>query len=149
MKYTYKYPRPALTVDAAIFQKKAGEVHILLIQRKNDPFAGLWALPGGFVNEDETLEEAIKRELVEETNINCNKLIQFKAYSAIDRDPRHRTISIVFYYNGGSENDFSSLKAGDDAAQARWFSLNNLAELAFDHTKIVKELVEILYKDSR
>lgn len=145
MTYTYKYPRPALTVDAAIFREKAEEIHILLIQRKNDPFSGLWALPGGFVDENETLEEAAKRELLEETNLNIDTLIQFRAYSALDRDPRHRTISIVFYKNIDSEDDFSSIKAGDDAAQAKWFSLNNLPELAFDHVLIIKELEETLY----
>ena len=93
MTYTYKYPRPALTVDAIVFNDNS---EILLIQRSSKPFKDLWAFPGGFVNEDETVETAVCRELEEETGINDVELKQFHTYSEPDRDPRHRTVTVAF-----------------------------------------------------
>lgn len=137
MSYTYKYPRPAVTVDIILFDNQE-PAQLLLIRRKNPPFQGQWAFPGGFVDPDETLEHAAQRELAEETGLNVGILQQFKTYSAPDRDPRGRTISTVFYANVGNET-IRNTTAGDDAESAGWFPVNQLPELAFDHEKIVNE----------
>jgi len=142
--YTYKYPRPALTVDSIVLyhQRKNEPFKLLLIQRKNPPFQGLWAFPGGFVDMDEDLEHAAKRELLEETGLIVNKLTQFRCYGAIDRDPRGRTVSVVYF--GEICGDLPSVEGGDDAATAQWFSLDNVPPLAFDHSSIINELKEFL-----
>ena len=93
--YTYQYPRPSVTVDALIIEKHSNK--ILLIQRGNDPFAGKWALPGGFIEMDELLVDSCKRELEEETKLIIGELTQFKTYDVVGRDPRGRTISVVYY----------------------------------------------------
>jgi len=148
--YTYEYPRPALTVDAIVFVNERSGVHattenpdgiideilVLLIRRGKDPFKNKWALPGGFVELDELLEVACKRELFEETGIRIEKMSQFKTYDAIDRDPRHRTISVVFT---AELQNIVDAEGGDDAIQADWFSLSNLPDLAFDHTQILDD----------
>jgi len=125
-----------LTVDAVVFRKNANNPEVLLIRRKHYPFEGKWALPGGFVDMDETLEEAVVRELEEETGLKNVDLKQLHAFSAIDRDPRGRTISVIFF--GFVDIDNSTLIAGDDARDARWFYANELPYLAFDHNKIVE-----------
>ena len=135
MNYSYKYPRPALTVDAVVFQKSARKTEVLLIQRKNPPFRGGWALPGGFVDLDETLEKAVVRELFEETGLKNIQLKQMHAFSTPGRDPRGHTISVVFW--GILEND-QKPKAGDDAQNAKWFDLNKLPKLAFDHDEVIE-----------
>lgn len=140
MSYTYKYPRPCVTVDAAIFSHTNVGVKILLIERGNAPYEGQWALPGGFVDMDETCENAAVRELEEETGVSGVSLTQFRTYSAVKRDPRHRTITVV-YFALVDENRLTAT-AGDDAADARWFHIHNLPNMAFDHEMIVKELVE-------
>lgn len=134
--YTYKYPRAALTVDALVFTQKGNEKFVLLIQRGKEPFKNKWALPGGFVDMDETLEQACIRELEEETGLTVQKMEQFKAYDAIDRDPRHRTISIVISVELDEQKQ---VKGGDDASRADWFPLSNLPELAFDHHQIIND----------
>lgn len=148
--YTYQYPRAALTTDALVFVReripslssekhKDGileETYILLIQRGNEPFKNLWALPGGFIEMDETLEEACKRELEEETGLKIDKMTQFKTYDAINRDPRHRTISVIYYAELERKQ---KVKGGDDATRAEWFPISDLPELAFDHAQILKE----------
>ena len=131
--YSYKYPRAAITVDALIFNK-SGE--ILLIQRLHYPFAGEWALPGGFLEIDELLVDGCRREVEEETGLKVGKLTQFKTYDGVNRDSRGRTISVVFY--GNAEED-SEVKGSDDAAEAQWFPLDNLPPLAFDHELIIAE----------
>ncbi|MDP2722954.1 MAG: NUDIX hydrolase [Bacteroidales bacterium] len=136
MAYEYAYPRPALTVDALILCKATTETQILLIQRKHPPFENLWALPGGFIEMDETLEQAVVRELQEETGLVCENLQQFKSYSAVDRDPRGRTISVVFWE---VLMEIPEITAGDDAEKAQWFPVDRLPELAFDHAEIVEE----------
>lgn len=138
--YSYKYPRPALTVDAIIYAKEKESIFVLLIQRGNEPFKNKWALPGGFVNMDELLETACRRELQEETGLKVDKMDQFKAYDAIDRDPRHRTISVVF---SAEISEKQEVKGGDDAAHAKWFSLSELPELAFDHQQILEEFFDL------
>ena len=141
--YCYEYPRPSYTVDAAIIAK--ADHKILLILRKHDPFAGKWAFPGGFMDMDETPEEAIVRELEEETHITGVALKQFKTYGALGRDPRGRTISTLFLGFVKHSTDISP-KGGDDAAEAQWFSLNNIPDLAFDHSVIAQELFNYLDK---
>ena len=138
--YTYQYPRAALTVDAIVFTQKNNETYVLLIQRGHEPFKGKWALPGGFVNMDETLEEACIRELFEETGLEMAAMKQFKAYDAIHRDPRHRTISVVF---SAETNDKKEVSGGDDAARADWFPVTDLPQLAFDHAQILSEFFNI------
>lgn len=139
--YNYKYPRPALTVDALVYIKANDEFSVLLIQRGIEPFKGKWALPGGFVNMDELLETACKRELQEETGLQVEQLIQFKTYDALDRDPRHRTISVVF---SAQLPEKAKVKGGDDAASAQWFPIDNLPQMAFDHKYILAEFFKMV-----
>ncbi len=139
--YTYKYPRAALTVDAIVYNLKDDSVYVLLIQRGQEPFEGKWALPGGFVDPDELLETACIRELKEETGLKVNSMHQFKAYDKIDRDPRHRTISIVHFTEIFQQE---KVKGNDDAAVAKWFSIAELPELAFDHLEILKDFFRII-----
>jgi len=137
--FTYSYPRPAVTVDAILFSRQNS---VLLIERGRDPFKGKWALPGGFIEMHEELETACQRELEEETGIKVEELKQFRAYGGVNRDPRHRTVSVVFY---AFTDDELLACAGDDAAKAKWFLLNRLPELAFDHLQILEEFkAEIL-----
>ena len=131
----YKYPRPALTVDAVVFKNENDKTFVLLIQRKNPPYQNKWALPGGFVDMDETLEATAARELMEETGIADVQLQQLHAFSSLERDPRGRNVSVVFW--GILQSEKSPL-AGDDAADARWFSLDDLPPLAFDHQEVLQ-----------
>jgi len=142
--FVYKYPRPALTVDAVVFCVEETNYSVLLIKRKNSPFQDCWAFPGGFVDMDETVEQAAVRELEEETCLNNISLRQFKTYSAIDRDPRGRTVSVVFV--GFTDSTNREVKGADDAAEAKWFSLNKLPELAFDHKEILQDAIEEINK---
>lgn len=137
MSYTYEHPRPAVTTDAVIFNMKADEkLNILLIQRMNEPFKGQWALPGGFLDEDETLEQCVAREVEEETGLKDIKFYQLEAFSQPDRDPRHRTVTVAFW---GFCKNSSRLSPGSDAINAKWFNLTKLPELAFDHEEIIKK----------
>jgi len=131
--FSYNYPRAAVTVDAILISPNHS---VLLIERGRDPYKGTWALPGGFIDMDEELEVACQRELEEETGIKLEGLKQFKAFGGVNRDPRHRTISILFYCF--TESEIQST-AGDDAASARWFPIDELPELAFDHLLILEE----------
>ncbi len=140
MPYTYKYPRPALTIDCAVFRKVKNNLELLLIQRDRYPFEGMWALPGGFIEMDERLHEAATRELEEETGLTGIRLIPFKPFDAIDRDPRGRTISFIFY--GFLVAPSKEAKAASDARDARWFRIGELPDLAFDHAEIVDELLK-------
>lgn len=139
MKHCYDYPRPAVTADIIILKTTNTINSVLLIERKHPPFQGMWALPGGFLDMHETLEEAALRELEEETGITGIELKQFHTFSKVDRDPRHRTITTVFI---GYTNDNASPVAGDDAAKAQWFRLEDLPPLAFDHDEVM-EMVKI------
>jgi 8-oxo-dGTP diphosphatase len=133
--YTYTYPRPALTVDCVIFGLDDSELKVLLIQRKLSPFKGHWALPGGFVKLDETLDEAARRELVEETGVEDLFLEQLYTFSAVKRDPRERVVSIAYF--ALVNLDEHPAKAASDAEEVDWFSAFDLPELAFDHAEIV------------
>ena len=132
MLYSYEYPRPALTADCIITDET--KTQILLIERKNDPFKYHWALPGGFMEMTESLFETAFRELEEETGVLVQKLEFFCIADGVNRDPRGRTVSAVFY---GSFNRDSKIKAGDDAARVDWFDLKQLPPLAFDHKEII------------
>ena len=133
--YTYRYPRPALTVDAIIYVKDSERFSLLLIKRGREPFLGQWALPGGFVEMDELLEESCLRELKEETGLQLSNIRQYKVFDAVDRDPRGRTISVIFYAELESQKE---VRGGDDAALARWFPFFDLPQMAFDHYQIVQ-----------
>lgn len=137
--FCYQYPRPAFTVDAIIYNDNK----VLLIQRKNEPYIGKWALPGGFMDMNETPEMAVLRELQEETSLIFKELTQFKTYGEIERDPRHRTITTVFYGNYKNAK-YPHIKAGDDAKNLKWFYINDLPELAFDHFKIITQWKQII-----
>ena len=137
MSYTYDYPHLALTVDAVIFSKSDEGFNVLMIRRAPDPFKDCWAFPGGFVNIDEVVDDAVYRELKEETNISNVTLKRFDIFDAVDRDPRERTVSVVYY--GFIDGSSEPIKAGDDAKDVKWFSVNNLPELAFDHLMILKK----------
>ncbi|MCD4834636.1 MAG: NUDIX hydrolase [Bacteroidales bacterium] len=139
MIYTYAYPRPALTVDIIIKKKAGNSFYVLLIERKNEPFKNQWALPGGFVDIDEEIEDAAYRELKEETSISDIKLSQFRTFGKIGRDPRGRTISVI--YSGELINLKQKVKAGDDAKNLNWFPLNKLPKLAFDHNEVIHSYI--------
>jgi len=141
LSYTYQYPRPSLTVDATIFRKNNIDLEILLIQRNNPPFQGGWALPGGFVDMDETLEQAVARELEEETALTNIQLEQLHAFSTPGRDPRGHTISVVFW---GILNHDQDAKAGDDASNVAWFGIHKLPDLAFDHKEVLEMAIQKL-----
>ncbi len=140
MKHTYDYPRPAVTTDVVLITQTLPQ-KILLIQRGNDPFKGKWAMPGGFVDMDEDLEPAALRELQEETGISGVSIDQFRTYGGIDRDPRHRTISVVYLGLVKSELPCTGM---DDAADAKWFDIENLPALAFDHSSILTDILRKL-----
>ena len=138
--YTYKYPRPSLTVDAIVYLKEKSLFNVLLIKRDSEPFKDKWALPGGFLEMEELLETACKRELREETGLEVEHMVQFKTFDEIGRDPRHRTVSVVFSVKIPERKP---VKGGDDASDAEWFSVNNLPELAFDHQHILEEFFKL------
>ncbi|MFC2151673.1 NUDIX domain-containing protein [Bacteroidota bacterium] len=144
MIYTYAYPRPAVTVDIIVIKEVKDSVQILLIERKNEPFKNQWALPGGFVDIEEEIEEAAYRELEEETSISKIKLSQFRTFGKIGRDPRGRTISVVYYGILPKKNQ--EIRANDDAKSLKWFSINEIPKLAFDHNDVVENF--LLYKKS-
>lgn len=135
MGYCYEYPRPSVSADIAIFRKKGDELQVLLIRRGNEPFKGMWALPGGFMEMDETLEETAARELEEETGLAGIKLEQFHTFSQVDRDPRTRIVTTVYYGFTGEDND--TARGGDDAEEACWFGTDHLPPMGFDHEKII------------
>ncbi len=133
-KYVCDYPHPAVTVDFVIVTRLAKR-QVLLIRRKNEPFAGCWAMPGGFVDLDETLEAAARRELFEETRVHARELVQLHTFGNPGRDPRGRTISVV--YLAVVDADKVKPQADDDAAEVAWFSLARPPRLAFDHREIL------------
>jgi len=136
--YSYEHPRPMVTTDIVVLRQGDGGPEILLIQRGNEPFQGRWALPGGFVDEHEDLEDAARRELQEETGLSGLKLNQLCTVGTPGRDPRGHTISVV--YVAACPANASTAIAGDDADDARWFLLDELPELAFDHEAILKNV---------
>ncbi|NIL98693.1 MAG: NUDIX domain-containing protein [Planctomycetales bacterium] len=136
MAYSYAYPRPAVTVDCVVFGLDEDDLKALLIQRDRPPFADQWALPGGFVEIDETLEEAARRELREETGLDRVFLEQLYTFGQPDRDPRQRVITVAYYALVKLSDH--RVRAATDARDTAWFSINQLPDLAFDHAQIVE-----------
>ncbi len=144
-KYVYDWPRPMVAADAAVFGFFADKAKLLLVNRKNEPFKGKWCLPGGFVNIDEELDDAVARELAEETGLAGVPLKQIHTFGNVGRDPRGRVITVTFM--GIVTEGQKSIKAGDDAAKVRWFNIENLPkDLAFDHNEVVRFAIEKLKK---
>ena len=139
--YSYPYPRPMVTADIAVLRFIAMP-EILLVRRKDPPFKSSWALPGGFMEMEETLEQAARRELLEETGITAGELIRFDTYDSPGRDPRGRTITQVFVMIWKEEMGHPA--AGSDAGEASWFELTALPELAFDHTRIIQDVIRMM-----
>jgi 8-oxo-dGTP diphosphatase len=134
--YTYEHPRPAVTVDCVVFGVDEEDLKVLLIQRDVEPFAGRWALPGGFVHEDEDLPEAARRELEEETGLEKVFLEQLFTFGAPGRDPRGRVISIAYYALVKLADH--RVRAATDAREASWFSVWDTPSLAFDHDRVLQ-----------
>ena len=149
MEYIYKYPRPAVTADCIVITREA-EPKVLLIQRRDQPFKGSWAFPGGFMNMDETTEQCAVRELEEETGIRLSKIQQIGAYSNVDRDPRSRTITVAYL---AVVDEPIAVTGQDDAAKAEWWPLADFLDkpsgkaerphLAFDHYDIMQDAIKL------
>lgn len=139
--YTYNYPHPAVTADCLVFAHTDEGMKLLLIQRKNEPCKGKWAFPGGFMDIDETTIDAARRELKEETGLMVGELHRVGIFDAVDRDPRERIITVAYYTILDKPAEVSGL---DDAAQAKWFSLTELPDLAFDHKEILQEAERVM-----
>lgn len=135
MAYTYQYARPAVTVDCVVFGLDDQDLKVLLIQRDNEPFAGRWALPGGFVKMDETLEESALRELREETGLTKVFLEQLYTFGNPGRDPRERVVTVAYYALVKLLDH--KVQAATDAREAAWFAVDDLPKLCFDHDTIL------------
>jgi len=135
MAHSYEYPRGALTVDCVVFGLDDKELKVMLIQRALAPFEGKWALPGGFVRTDETLDEAARRELEEETGLRNVFLEQLYTFGAIRRDPRERVVSVAYYALVNLRDH--PVQASTDARDAGWFGVHDVPSLAFDHADIL------------
>lgn len=147
MAYTYNYPHPAVTVDVLIFTVQNARPCVLLIRRGRPPFAGEWALPGGFVGLEESLKHAAWRELREETGISAAYLEQLHAFGHPRRDPRERVISVAYYALIPPED--MQLRAASDAAEADWFPIGEVPSLAFDHERILNKALKRLAEKAR
>jgi len=135
-KYVYDWPRPMVAADAMVFAFSKDKIKLLLVNRGFEPFKGKWSLPGGFVNIDEELEDAVARELAEETGLTGVHLEQLHTFGKCGRDPRGRVITVTFM--GIITNGRNKIKPGDDAAKARWFEIEKLPkDMAFDHNEVV------------
>lgn len=135
MSYTYRYPHPAVTTDIVIFTIRQDELKVLLIKRALPPHRGDWALPGGFVNLDESLEEGARRELEEETGVTGVYLEQLYTFGRPDRDPRERVITVAYY--ALIPTDTIEIRAATDAEGVSWFGMNEVPKLGFDHREIL------------
>lgn len=142
MAYTYEYPRPALTVDCVVFGFDGAELQVVLIRRALEPFFDKWALPGGFVDMDEDLEPAARRELEEETGLKSIFLEQLYTFGTPGRDPRGRVVSVAFY--ALVRPDQHPAKGDSDASEAAWHPVDKLPPLAFDHALILEKAIERL-----
>lgn len=153
MPYAYEYPRPMVTVDAIVVRPGGGSGaggaggEILLVRRGREPFRGMWALPGGFVELDEDLPDAARRELLEETGLDVDTLEQFRTFGKPGRDPRGRQITVA--YIAEVSREIPPPRAGDDAREAKWFPLEALPALAFDHAEVLAEARAHLAKAGR
>lgn len=138
--YCYKYPHPAVTTDCVIFGFDGTQLNVLLVQRGGEPYAGWWAFPGGFVNIDENADAGALRELQEETQLTPAYVEQFHTYTEPDRDPRERVITIAYL----ALVKIQEVTGGDDAKEARWFPLDDIPHLAFDHDVILRDAMKRL-----
>ena len=141
--YTYEYPRPAVTVDIIIFTLRDSKLQVLLVQRGHPPYENAWALPGGFVQMRESLEEAAARELEEETGVRQAYLEQLYTYGDPDRDPRGRVITVAYFALLSGDAPIRR-EGGSDARQAALFPIEALPELAFDHGEIISYAIRRL-----
>lgn len=141
-RFSYEYPRAALAVDCVVFGYDNDGLRVLLIQRSGPPFERAWALPGGFVQMHETLDEAARRELVEETGVSRLYIEQLYTFGAIDRDPRERVVSVAYFALVKLSDH--TIRAATDASDAAWFGVDELPTLAFDHESIVAMALERL-----
>lgn len=132
--YRYEYPHPAVTMDSLVFSFDGKRLRVLLIERGNEPYKGKWAFPGGFLNMDESCEAGALRELEEETGLTDVHLEQFHTFSQPGRDPRERIVTVSYYALTG----VLEAHAGDDAAKARWFDLDKVPPMAFDHNEMLQ-----------
>ena len=143
MPYTYEYPRPSLTVDCVIFGfDSSSALKVLLIERALEPFKGKWALPGGFVDMDENLEQAALRELEEETGLKDIFIEQLYTFGTLKRDPRGRVISVAYFALVNLTEHH--VKASSDASNAKWFDVDKIPTVAFDHDEILKIAIQRL-----
>jgi len=142
MAFTYRYPRPALTIDIVVFALDAEDLKVMLIERDLEPFEGQWALPGGFVHLDEELDAAARRELVEETGLKDIYLEQLYTFGGIGRDPRERVVTVAYYALVNLAGH--DVLASSDARNAAWFAMSDLPPLAFDHEHILETAHERL-----
>ena len=132
-----------MTADSVVFCNGSDGLSVLLIERMNEPFKGCWAFPGGFMEMEEDAEDCAKRELKEETGLEIRTMRQLGAFTDVNRDPRGRTVSIAYY----AVIEKSEVKGADDAIQARWFPIDSIPPLAFDHDKILRMALEEIKKD--
>lgn len=140
MPYTYEFPKLDLTTDIVILGKDKSGLNVLLIKRANEPYKNKWALPGGFVEVDEPIKNAAKRELEEETGVKGVSLKQFYTFGDdIHRDPRGRTVSVA--YLGKTSVSKHKIRASSDAKEVKWFSIKKLPKIAFDHIEIIKKAI--------
>ncbi|NJN65795.1 MAG: NUDIX hydrolase [Chloroflexaceae bacterium] len=138
-----RYQRPSVTVDVVIFTLHNRELHVLLVQRRHWPFEGCWALPGGFIEMDESLEAAARRELEEETGVRDVYLEQLYTFGDPDRDPRTRVISVAYF--ALVQSDRQVLRTSDETSDVRWFPVQDVPlPLAFDHQRILTRAVSRL-----
>lgn len=141
--YTYKYPHAAIAADCVVFGFDGHELKVLLVTRGAEPFKGKLAFAGGFLRMDETVEECAARELREETGLQVNMLRQLGVFSSVERDPRERVVSVAFYALAKR----TEVKAGDDAADAAWYSIDQVPQLAFDHDYILRQALQRIRRD--
>ena len=144
--YCYEHPRPAVTVDIVLFHQSRGSIQALFIKRGREPFKGRWAFPGGFVDEDESLEQAAARELEEETGLCGVELHQIGAFGDPGRDPRGHTVSVVY---SAVLEDLMEATAADDAEEVKWHNTLRPPKLAFDHKLILRVALERMLGESR
>ncbi len=135
MSHTYKYPRPAITADCVVFALDEEDLKVLLIQRGQEPFKGQWALPGGFAEVGESLENTARRELEEETGLKNVFLEQLYTFSTPGRDPREHVITVAYYALVNLADH--EVHASTDASNAAWFCIDDIPTLAFDHDEIL------------
>lgn len=139
-EYTYEYPRPSVTTDCVIFGFDSNGLSVLLVERGIEPFKGCWAFPGGFMKMDEDAETGARRELQEETGLEAEYIEQFGTFTDVNRDPRGRVVTIAYY----ALVKKSEVKGADDASQARWFPIDSIPPLAFDHDRILRVALKTL-----